>query len=190
MVACVRASKTTAVRALAFLFSIALLLGRVPVAAAGVEPPTDCPPGSTGKASSSFAWCEPSVCLHDANCTPGEVCRPVPLCVEVGTLADAGAAGEQRLAATQRCGPGGACPSTQTCSIKDRCLPKLAAQKLGLLEAPKPASARSAPSAEPPKKSACGCDVVGRGADAGSVFGLAALGLAAVAARRGRRKPM
>ncbi|HRG94909.1 MAG TPA: MYXO-CTERM sorting domain-containing protein [Polyangiaceae bacterium] len=179
-----RALKITAVPALA----LALLVAGPRLASAGVEPPTDCPPGSTGKASGSFAWCEPSVCLHDGNCTPGEVCRPVPLCVEVGTLSDAGAAGEERLAATQRCGPGGACPSSQTCSVKDRCISKLAAQKLGLLDAPAPASAPSAPSTEPPKKSACGCDVVGRGPAPTTALGLAALGLAAAVARRSRRK--
>lgn len=183
----VRAPKIAAVPTLALLFQVALLVAAPRAAAASVEPPTDCPPGSTGKASGTFGWCEPSVCLHDANCTPGEVCRPVPLCVEVGTLADAGAAGEQRLAATQRCGPGGACPSSQTCSIKDRCLSKLAAQKLGLLDAPAPASAPSAPSAEPPKKSACGCEVVGRGPEPWLALGLVTLGLAATAARRSRR---
>lgn len=164
--------------------ALLLLVAGARSAGAGVEAPTDCPPGSTGKASGAFAWCEPSVCLHDGNCTPGEVCRPVALCVEVGTLADAGAAGEERLAATQRCGPGGACPSSQTCSTKGRCLSKLAAQKLGLLdEAPKPAAAPSADAAAP-KSSACGCDVVGRGPDPWAALGLVALGFAAAKARR------
>lgn len=173
----------------ASLVSLVCLVCLVSPANAAVEAPTDCPPGSIGKASGAFSWCEPSVCLHDGNCSPGEVCRTVPLCVEVGTLADAGKAGEQRLVATQRCGAAGACPSSQTCSTKDRCLSKLQAQKLGLLDAPAAASSASgAPTAAEPKKSSCGCEVAG---EHGSGWGAAfAFGLAAtmVAARRRARR--
>lgn len=127
-----------------------------------LEAPSDCPPGSSGKVSGAFAFCEPSVCIHDGNCAQGEVCRTVPLCVEVGTLADAGQKGEERLVATQRCGAGGACPSTQTCSTKDRCIARQKAQALGLLDAPPPAaSASAAPAAAPEAKKSCGCDAPG-----------------------------
>lgn len=157
-------------------------------AALAVEAPTDCPPGSNGKVKDGFAWCEPSVCLHDGNCAPNEVCRTVPLCVEVGTLADSGAKGEERLVATQRCGAGGACPSTQTCSTKDRCLSRDKAQKLGLLAPAAAPSASAAPTTSAPeaKKSACGCDVAGAPASSGLGLLAAASGLALVFARRRR----
>ncbi len=157
-------------------------------AGVALEPPTDCPPGSVGKASGNFAWCEPSVCLHDGNCTPGDLCRTVSLCVEVGTLADAGQAGEKRLAATQRCAPGGACPSGQVCSVKDRCLSKSVAQKLGVLEAPKPAPPASAAAEDaPPKRSACGCEVAGGTRDGALPAGLLLGTWALLAAARRRR---
>jgi MYXO-CTERM domain-containing protein len=167
---------------------VALLSVMAPARSAlAVEAPTDCPPGSNGKVKDGFAWCEPSVCLHDGNCAPNEVCRTVPLCVEVGTLADAGGKGEERLVATQRCGAGGACPSTQTCSTKDRCLSRDKAQKLGLL-APAP-SASAGPASAPPeaKKSACGCEVAGAPTSSGLGLLAAASGLALVFARRRHR---
>lgn len=157
----------------------------VSTAHAGVEAPTDCPPGSTGKVSGAFAWCEPSVCIHDGNCAP-DVCRTVPLCVEVGTLADAGQAGEQRLNAVQRCGAGNACPSSTTCSVKDRCLSKLQAQKLGLLEKPAPASSAPAVAEPPPKKPSCGCDTPGTRTES-SGGALVALAFAGVLVARRRR---
>lgn len=157
--------------------------------ALAVEAPTDCPPGSNGKVKDGFAWCEPSVCLHDGNCAPNEVCRTVPLCVEVGTLADSGAKGEERLVATQRCGAGGACPSTQTCSTKDRCLSRDKAQKLGLLAPAAAPSASAAPTSSAPeaKKSACGCEVAGAPTSSGLGLFAAAGGLALVLAGRRRR---
>ena len=169
---------------------LALALGLIATDARAkleLDPPA-CPEGSLWKASGPFEWCEPSVCLHDANCTPGEVCRTVPLCVEVGTLADAGKVGEARLVATQRC-TAGACPSSQVCSVKDRCLSKAAAQKLGVLEAPKPPPAPSAEADEPPvKKSACGCEVVGRTTGDSPLDGLVVVLGGVVLAARARRR--
>lgn len=169
---------------------VALLSVMAPARSArAVEAPTDCPPGSNGKVKDGFAWCEPSVCLHDGNCAPNEVCRTVPLCVEVGTLADSGAKGEERLVATQRCGAGGACPSTQTCSTKDRCLSRDKAQKLGLLAPAAAPSASAAPTSSAPeaKKSACGCEVAGAPTSSGLGLFAAAGGLALVLAGRRRR---
>lgn len=157
----------------------------VSTASAGVEAPTDCPPGSTGKVSGTFAWCEPSVCLHDGNCAP-DVCRTVPLCVEVGTLADAGQTGEQRLNAVQRCGAGNSCPSSTTCSVKDRCLSKLQAQKLGLLEKPAPAPSAPTTPEPPPKKASCGCDTPGTRTD-GTSGAVVAIAIAGVLVARRRR---
>ncbi len=168
--------------ALAVLATLTLF---VSTATAGVEAPTDCPPGSTGKVSGAFAWCEPSVCIHDGNCAP-DVCRTVPLCVEVGTLADAGQTGEQRLNAVQRCGAGNACPSATTCSVKDRCLSKLQAQKLGLLEKPAPASSAPAAAEPPPKKPSCGCDTPGTRSESGGFVWVAIAAGAVLVARRSR----
>lgn len=176
--------KTRAIALVSLFFALSC-----PRLALALEAPTDCPPGSVGKVSGAFAFCEPSVCIHDGNCAPGEVCRNVPLCVEVGTLADSGQKGEDRLMATQRCGAGGSCPSSQTCSTKDRCLSKEKAQKLGLLETPAAAaSSSSAASAPEAKKSSCGCDVPGATTEGRAPFQLALVGAAigAVLARRRR----
>ncbi len=132
--------------------------------AQSAEPPTDCPPGSVGKASGPFAWCEPTVCVNDSTCSANEVCRPVALCVEIGQLADAGKKGEEHLVATQRCGPQGACPQTQVCSEKGRCVSKVAAQKMGLLSPPSPSSSPGLPPAKEPAK-ACGCRTTGASED-------------------------
>jgi len=180
-----RAGTLGLVKLRAFALASLLFAVSAPRLAHAVEAPTDCPPGSTGKVNGTFAFCEPSVCLHDGNCAQGEVCRTVPLCVEVGTLADSGQKGEDRLMATQRCGAGGACPSSQTCSTKERCLSKAQAQKLGLLEAPAASSASATPSAAEPKKSSCGCEVPG---PAGASLGPFALALGVLGVALGRRR--
>ena len=155
----------------------------------------DCPAGSKLKTEGGFSWCEPSVCLNDGNCSPSEVCRPVPLCVEVGKLepgtprSPRSEDAAQKLVATQRCAPDETCPSTQTCSKMSRCVSKAQAEKMGM--ALPPPGATASHEAEP-KKSACGCSVVG--SPGGDVMAFAGLALAAAAIgsrriHRGRRDP-
>src|SRR5262245_38318437 len=100
------------------------------VALTGAAPPTDCPPGSVGKASGEFAWCEPTGCENDTQCRSGELCRPMKLCVQVGNVGDAGDKGE-RLVTTGPCGAG--CPPNTVCSDKKRCVDRASAQRLNLL---------------------------------------------------------
>jgi MYXO-CTERM domain-containing protein len=133
------------------------------------------------------------VCDADVECATGLVCRKVALCVEVGAL-DKGAAkpdAAQRLLARQRCGGDQACPQNTTCSEKGRCVTRAQADKAALLApgAAPSASAGEAPGGaktDPPKK-ACGCHVVGTSGGERAGGALALVGLALVAARRGRR---
>lgn len=142
------------------------------------------------KTEEGFSWCQPSVCSNDGNCGPQEVCRPVPLCVEVGKLDAKQQAKDaaQRLVATQRCAPDESCPSTQTCSKMSRCVSKAQADKMGMTSAPgASASAASAP-ADAPKKSGCGCSIVGaHRSGRADVIGLG-LALAAVGSRKIQRR--
>jgi hypothetical protein len=152
----------------------------------------DCPAGSKSKTEEGFTWCEPSVCMNDGNCSPSEVCRPVPLCVEVGKLDEQKSKKDaaQRLVATQRCAPDETCPSTQTCSKMNRCVSKAQAEKMGMASAPG-ASASAAPT-EAPKKSACGCSVIGSPTSDLRILAGLALGLVAIGSRRihrARREP-
>lgn len=143
----------------------------------------DCPPGSVQKSQDGFTWCEPTVCSNDGQCNPNEVCRPVGLCMQVGTLSTApGGDGGQRLVVTQRCAPDKTCPQKQTCSDLNRCVSKAAAEKMGLLGA---ASAAPAPGGSEPKKSSCGCDVVGAQHEGAILFAVGSL--VVFAARRRRR---
>ena len=146
----------------------------------------DCPPGSVQKSSDGFAWCEPTVCTNDGQCTPNEVCRPIPLCMQVGTLGnDPTADGGQRLLVTQRCAPDKTCPQKQTCSDMSRCVTRAAAEKMGELEA---ASASPQAASGEPKKSACGCDLIGAGARGPGAPAALALAVSFVACRRRRRR--
>jgi MYXO-CTERM domain-containing protein len=140
----------------------------------------DCPAGSTSKTEDGFTWCQPSVCQNDANCLPSEVCRPAALCVQIGKLDDKHDREDaaQRLVATQRCAPDATCPDSTTCSDMSRCMSKAAAEKMGVLAAPADTTK------ETPKKSSCGCTVVGERTGASSGLGLAWLALAAAIGSR------
>lgn len=153
----------------------------------------DCPPGSRSKSEDGFSWCEPTVCANDAQCGPNMTCRPLGLCMEVGHIADAGAKttdASSRLVVTQVCAPDRSCPQLQTCSVIGRCISMNEAQRMGVLGTPAASSSTGTalPGGEAaPKKSGCGCDVVGASSsDRRGLF--AALGLAgAVAVVSGRR---
>lgn len=173
--------RRTPLAVLALSFALASLTGRAALAA----PPADCPPGSVGKEEGGFQWCEPTVCLTDADCMGGKsVCRSMPLCVEVGTVADA-AAGSKRLVVASPCVKKGAayeCPAQTTCLEGKRCIEKTKADQMGILveDAGLPA--------EPPKKSVCGCSVPGVATS--DAAWMAPLGVIAVAlVRRRRRNP-
>jgi len=150
--------------------------------------PTDCPPGAVGKAEGSNAWCEPTVCETEAQCTPGQVCRSVPLCVQVGTIEkkDGGPSlapdknAGNKLMAVGRCGPDQKCPESTVCNEKKRCVDRAASDKMGPVSAASAspsASAGATSTATPPAKSSCGCDVVGA---RGTFGGAGALGAVAI----------
>lgn len=181
------------------LGSCALALVTVLAASARAETataPTDCPPGAVGKAEGSNAWCEPTVCETEAQCTPGQVCRSVPLCVQVGTIEkkDGGPSlapdknAGNKLMAVGRCGPDQKCPESTVCNEKKRCVDRAASDKMGPVSAASAspsASAGATSTATPPAKSSCGCDVVGA---PGTFGGAGALALGALAIVVGRRR--
>jgi hypothetical protein len=143
----------------------------------------DCPVGTKKKSEGPNDWCEPTVCLTDAQCGAGEVCKTVPLCVEIGTLKGTTehADGGQRLMARQRCGPDRSCPASTSCLDGNRCISTSDADKMGLL-APAPSASPSAPAASGKK---CGCRLVGAPSPArGALFAAAAVALAIGARRR------
>jgi len=155
----------------------------------------DCLPGSRQKTEGKFTWCEPALCVTDAQCSGGEVCKPVPLCIEIGNVspdAGKGDAGGQRLAVTQTCAPDKTCPQNQTCSLLNKCLSTTAADKMGLLSTAPSASGSAATlgGGGDAKKSSCGCDVPGM--RTGGFLGALALtiGFAAITAVRTRRLPL
>jgi MYXO-CTERM domain-containing protein len=175
--------------ALALAVAIAL---SVPVLAHAAETdPSDCPPGSVNKTENGMTWCEPSVCETDGQCLPSEVCRPMALCVQIGTVAgDASATANNkssRLIATGRCAADKKCPNTTTCSEKSRCIEKQKADKMGLLTVPAPSS--SSTPTDGPKKSGCGCGVVGDASGGSAPVGgaVSVVGLGLVVVRRSRR---
>jgi hypothetical protein len=152
----------------------------------------DCIAGARPKTEGAFTWCEPALCLSDAQCSSSEVCKPVPLCIEIGNVSpDAGKAdaGGQRLAVTQTCAPDKTCPQNQTCSVLPKCISKAAAERMGLLStAPSAAGSASAGSSGgDAKKSSCGCDVPGRSTGALPGALALALGLAVLTVRGTRR---
>lgn len=150
--------------------------------AAWASPPMDCPPGSVGKDESGFQWCEPTVCMADADCgDPSKVCRPMALCVEVGTLAAEAGAGPKRLVVRSQCAPSDKkCPSQTTCLEGNRCMATADAQRMGILvDAGTPAEA--------PRKSVCGCSTPGAKTESYGALGALALGAVAFLRRRQRR---
>ncbi len=167
------------------VFPIVIVLSLLPSAALA---DVDCPAGTKKKTEGPNEWCEPVVCLTDAQCG-ADVCKPVPLCIEIGTVKSAdGKDAGQRLMARQRCGPDRACPSSTTCLDGNRCISKADAEKMGLLTAAAPsASASAAPAASSDKK--CGCSVVGAPSSSGGALACAALGAIAIAARRRQGAP-
>lgn len=159
-----------------FTFALVGLSARAALAA----PPEDCPPGSVGKDESGFQWCEPTVCITDADCLGGkQVCRPMPLCVEIGNLNDA--ASGKRLSVHNKCAANKECPAQTTCLEGNRCIDRDAADRMGILVL----DAGAPP--EPPKKSVCGCSVPGVPTSELVWMGPVALVGLAVVRRRRRR---
>lgn len=181
----------------------ALTLGLVAIVATSsalaqnAAPPTDCPPGSVGKAEGQNTWCEPSICESEAQCTPGQVCRSVALCVQIGTLdkKDGGATLAQdknagnKLMAVGRCGPDQKCPENTVCNEKKRCVDRAASDRMGPPATATASASAGAAGSGDAKKSSCGCDAVGSRAPGGALA--ACLGLASalfiVTRRRSRR---
>ncbi len=161
-----------------FTSGLAFVATTFVAASAFAAPPEDCPPGSVGKEEGAFQWCEPTVCLTDADCLGGkQVCRPMPLCVEIGNVAD-GATGK-RLVVHNKCAANKECPAQTTCLEGNRCMDKEAADRMGILVA----DAGAPP--EPPKKSICGCSVPGVATS--DLAWLGPVALAGVALLRRRR---
>jgi hypothetical protein len=186
------ASPRSFVAALAATVSVFVLASAGSARAAG----EDCPPGSVWKTNESYGWCEPTVCQNDGQCEQSEVCRPIPLCLLVGKEdPDAAMLGKakQRLEATAPCAADRTCPQNSVCSVLARCVARIKADKMGLLAVPNAsASAATAATDVPAKKSACGCHAVGAPtAPAGALgWGLAAVAaLSRRRARAGRRAP-
>lgn len=161
-------------------FAVLAVVSVSSIASAEIE----CPPGTTRKSDGPDVWCEPSVCSTDAQCGAGEVCKAVPLCVEIGQKKSAAGDAGQLLMARQKCGPDKGCPASTTCLTGTRCLARVEAEKMGLLDAPAgSATAGASPSGG---KKACGCSTPG--APAGGLGALAAAALAgAIAVRRRAR---
>jgi hypothetical protein len=181
-------------RQLAIALALGLgLLGSPSAVRAEATPPTDCPPGAVGKASGEFGWCEPTICENDAQCTP-RLCRTVKLCVEIGKVTSDGGpklsaqgAGVDRLVATGLCvGADKACPGGTICSEKKRCLDRSQAERMNLLEEPKPAPSMGG-TAEPVKKSSCSCELAGASAQS-HLSTACALVIAAALLQRARRR--
>jgi MYXO-CTERM domain-containing protein len=162
-----------------------LAFGGISLASSVAFADVDCPAGTKKKSEGTNEWCEPSVCLTDAQCLPGELCKPVPLCVEIGTVKGTATSpdGGQRLMARQKCGPDRSCPASTSCLDGLRCITKPEAEKMGMLSSAVP-SASSAPAAEGKK---CGCRVAGAPSPAAPSLLLASVAIAALAGRRRRR---
>src|SRR5438552_617731 len=97
------------------LFSALAVLFAVRFARAqNVAPAENCPPGSVGRASGAFAWCEPTVCIIDNDCGAGMVCRTLGLCMNAGTVDDKKDSGA-RLSVTNVCGANKSCPNDTVC---------------------------------------------------------------------------
>lgn len=141
--------------------------------------PDDCPPGSVGKDEGGFQWCEPTVCVLDADCGSGRVCRSMPFCVEIGNVADGGAG--KRLVVHNRCGANNACPPQTTCLEGKRCIDTNAADRMGIL-----VEDAGAPAEPSPKKSICGCSVPGVATTDGAWLAVAAVVGASVLRRKRR----
>jgi hypothetical protein len=148
----------------------------------------ECPPGSTKKEEGTYSWCQPTVCENDTQCTPN-VCRSAGLCMQVGSLNKPGEPdGGARLIATQICQEDKQCPTQQTCSVMKRCVTQAQADKM--------AANTPATTTEAPKKSSCGCSVIGAKDDRENGFspstygfaGFALSGLLVLARRRGARR--
>jgi len=159
-----------------------VLFSTVAARSAWAAPPTDCPPGSVGKDENGFQWCEPTVCVTDADCNDkSKVCRPMALCVEVGTLAAEAGAGPKRLVVRSQCAPSDKkCPSQTTCLEGNRCMGTADAERMGLL-------VDAGTTAEAPRKSVCGCSLPGAKTESHGAFGALALGAVALLRRRQRR---
>jgi hypothetical protein len=164
------------------LFVVAALL-LVTSTASAADTFVECPPGSTKKEEGTYSWCQPTVCDNDTQCTPN-VCRSAGLCMQVGSLNKPGEPdGGARLIATQICQEDKQCPTQQTCSVMKRCLTQAQADKM--------AANAPATTTEPPKKSSCGCSVIGAKGEARPAAIDAALGLSGLlvlARRRGARR--
>lgn len=166
---------------------LAVILSASAARAENATPPENCPPGSVGKASGAFAWCEPTVCIIDTDCGSGMVCRTLGLCMNAGTVDDTNKDAATRLAVTNLCGANKSCPNDTICSERLRCVDKAVAQRMNLLapgQAPAPSASAAAPNPMMPKKSACGCTMPG--GDPTTLPALAALALGVLAAARRR----
>ena len=170
------------------LFVVAALL-LVTSTASAADTFVECPPGSTKKEEGTYSWCQPTVCDSDPQCSPN-VCRPVGLCMQVGSLNKPGEPdGGARLIATQICQEDKQCPTQQTCSLMKRCVTQAQADKIA-------ANPPATTTTEAPKKSSCGCSVIGAKDESqegfrDSTYGLSAFALSALlvlARRRGARR--
>jgi MYXO-CTERM domain-containing protein len=156
--------------------------------AQNAAPPTDCPPGSVGKASGAFTWCEPTVCVIDTDCGSGMVCRTMPLCMNAGTVGGEGKDAATRLSVTNVCGPNKSCPNDTVCSELPRCIETAVAKRMNLTAPGASAAPASSADLPPPKKSSCGCTVVGARTEPAAVIA-GALVIVVAGARR-RRRPL
>lgn len=177
-------------RTMPIVLAAVVLLVPATAFAESAKAPENCPPGSVGKASGAFAWCEPTVCVIDTDCGAGMVCRTLGLCMNAGTIGDPKRDAAERLSVTNVCGPNKSCPTDTVCSEMPRCVEPAYAQRMSLLAPGQAAAAPSASAAPPndmmPKKSACGCSVPG--AQKGGLAPFALMSCLAIGAAISRRR--
>lgn len=66
---------------------MSLLLGLA--LADAIDPaPYDCPRGSVGQSNHNGAWCQPTICTDDSDCSSGKVCSEdvIAFCTETRTM--------------------------------------------------------------------------------------------------------
>lgn len=140
---------------------ILLLFSALAIADVVDDPPEDCPAGSRGQTSHWGAWCEPDACADDpGQCAEGTTCQALNQCIVTHTYTvDTGDDPRELtyLEVVSLCAEDGSC-AEGTCTAMTVC----------------------ADEAEVPGGKTCGC----ASTSAGAIFGLGALALLSLGARR------
>jgi hypothetical protein len=182
---------------------MALLTGAATAQADAIPPPPACPPGSRGASSHAGQWCAPAPCARDGDCTQPETqCRPWRVCTRTYSVPRGGRRGFQSPPQDEdlvvaSCAPEEACsgqdeppPPTSGSPKADAARCKDGKYCVSAPLPPLPATTAKKRKTqvdedEPdPPKGCCKCHL---GARDGHQGWLLVLGLATLAARRGRR---